>query len=145
MSALRLIQTALYGKLHGDATLGALLAPSRRDGGFGVFNDVPDEQPYPYVQIGSGRELPWHTMGTATDGIGWNDSVTVHIWSRYQGDVEALAILTRVVGLLNFASIPVTGFATQFISLEEARVLVEQVEKVETRHVSAVFRMQVHQ
>jgi hypothetical protein len=135
VSSLKAVQDAIFGVLHGDATLLAL-AP--------VYNDVPDGTAYPYVEIGTATERPWHTLGGATSGIGWNATVTVHIWSRYQGDLEALNILTRVTALLNFATLAVTGFTTALCEADQVKVLVEQVEKVETRHVAAIFRIRVH-
>jgi len=143
--ALKAIQTALYSTLHGDAIMATLTAPSLLDGTAGVFNDVPDEQEYPHVQIGTATAHPWHTMGGASVGRGWNDTVTVHIWSRYQGDIEALTILDRVVALLDHASLTVSGYGTAISYLDEVRVLVEAVKKVETYHIPAVFRIQVHQ
>jgi hypothetical protein len=135
MDALTPIQTTFKSVLSADATLGALIT--------GVFNDVPADQLYPYVQIGSGTQRPWHAFGGRVLGLGWNCTVTVHIWSRYQGDIQALAILARVVELLNFATLTVVGYTTAMCELDQARVLVEQVEKLETRHVPAVFRVRV--
>lgn len=150
MSGLAGIQTAIKSALSADSTLTGLLATSILDGtSSGVFNDVPDEQTYPFVQIGSATMRPWHTMGGPTTGIGWDDTVTVHVWSRYQGDLQALTIADRVIALLNFATISVTGFPTAIISVDDEhipmRVLVEAVDKVETRHVPVVFCVKVHQ
>ena len=135
MSALKSIQTAIYALLSGDIALMALTT---------VFNDVPQGAAYPHVQIASGTERAWHTMGGMTAGIGWNDTITLHIWSRYQGDLQALAILERLVALLNFTPIVVSGYPTVIAELDNARVLVEDVDKVETRHVPAIFRLRVH-
>lgn len=143
--SLKSIQAAFYSTLHGDSTLGGLLAESILDGSAAVFGDVPPNQEYPHIHIDTSRMRPWHTMGGATTGLGWNDTVTVHIWSQYEGDLEALNILDRVVTLLNFASLSVTGYNTVLINLEDAPVLVEMINKVEHRHIPAVFRVRVHQ
>jgi hypothetical protein len=137
VSALPAIYQAVYGVLASDSTLLSLVT--------GVFNDVPEAQPYPFVQVGSGSEKPYHTMGGASVGIGWNDTVTVHIWSRYQGDLEALQIFARVNALLNFAALVVEGHTLVACELDQARVLVEAVNKVETRHIPAVYRVRVSQ
>jgi hypothetical protein len=129
------IQTAFYSTLNGDATLAAMVT--------GVFNDVPDGQVYPFVQLGTATQRPWHTFGGPTVGLGWNTTVTVHVWSRFQGDSEALAILNRVMTLLNYVALSVTGYTTVMCELDQARVLVEQVDKIETRHIPAVFRVRV--
>jgi len=135
-SAISAVQTAIYSTLHGDSTLLALVT--------GIFNDVPEGQLYPYIQIGTATEKPWDTFGGASTGIGWDDTVTVHVWSRYQGDSEALAILNRVVTLLNHVSLTVTGYGTVIIFSDQTRVLIEQVDKIETRHIAAIFRVMVH-
>jgi hypothetical protein len=135
VAAISAIQTSIYSALSGDSTLGALVT--------GVFNDVPEGQVYPFVQIGTATQRPWHTMGGPTTGLGWNTTVTVHVWSRFQGDAEALSILNRVITLLNFAALSVTGYTTVLCELDQARVLVEQVDKIETRHIPAVFRVRV--
>jgi hypothetical protein len=135
VSAIKAIQTAIFSTLNGDATLTALCT---------VHNDVPESQEYPHIEIGSATEKPWHTLGGASVGIGWNATVTIHIWSRYQGDVEALTILDRVVALLNFTTLTVSGYPTVITEYDQARVLVQDVDKVETRHVAAIFRFRVH-
>lgn len=150
MSALAAIQAAMKSALSADSTLAGFLAVSILDGvSSAVFNDVPDQQTYPFVEIGSATMRPWHTMGGATSGLGWDDTVTTHVWSRYQGDLEALTIADRVIALLNFATISLAGFPTAIISVDDEHVpmhvLVESVDKVETRHVPIVFRVQVHQ
>lgn len=141
-SSMRLIQTALATLLAADGTLMALVTD--------VVNDVPARSgpnalEYPYIWISHAVETPWHTMGTATTGIGWNVVVRLHIYSRYQGDKEALDILERLVTLLNFQSVTVTGYATVFCEYETGRVLVEDIDKIETRHIPAEFRLRVHQ
>jgi hypothetical protein len=144
-AALKAIKTAVYSTLHGDSTLQGLLAESILDGSSAVFDDVPENQEYPLILIGGVIGKPWHTFGGASVGKGWDDRLTIHIYSRYQGDKEALEILDRVVALLDYASLSVTGYNTAICRLDERRVLVEQVNKIETYHVHAVFRWMVHQ
>jgi hypothetical protein len=132
--ALSPIQTAFKSALSGDATLTGLV-------GGRIYNDVPDVPVYPYILIGSGTQRPWHTLGGSSVGLGWNATMTVHIYSRYQGDREALGILARVVDLLNFSSLTIGSYVTSMCFLDQARVLTEPIEKIETRHVPAVFRL----
>lgn len=138
MSATRLVQTAIYGVLNGDATLDTL-APG------GVHNDVPDGQAFPHVLISKATETPWHTFGGATSGLGWKNIIRVHVFSRYQGDLEGLQILERVVTLLNYQPLTVTGFPQVSCEYEQTRVLVEDIDKIETRHLVAEFCVLVHQ
>ncbi len=138
MSATRLIQTAVYAVLSADATLLALATG-------GVHNDVPDGQGYPHVLISRATETPWHTMGGASAGLGWKNIIRIHVYSRYQGDKEALEIHDRIVALLNYQPLTVTGYTTAITEYESMRVMVEDVEKIETRHLVTEFCVRVHQ
>jgi Protein of unknown function (DUF3168) len=139
VSAIRPILEAVVAVLAADATLATLIT--------GVFNDVPDQQAFPYVLVRTATERGMHTLGGAAVGLGWNNVIRVHVYSRYQGDLEALQILERVVALLNFAALTVTGYTHVTCEYANAgavaRVLVEDVDKVETRHIPAEFRVRV--
>ena len=135
--ALKSIHAAFYSVLHGDSTLLAMVS--------GIYNDAPEGVVYPFIHLGSATSDPWHTMGGANVGRGYDTSITVHIWSRYQGDLEALNIFDRVMALLEFQPLTVTGYGTAIVSLDQAKTLVTTVDKVETRHLPAVFDVKVHQ
>ncbi len=138
MSAIKAVQTALYGTLSADATYLALVAG-------GVHNDVPEGVSYPHSVISQPTETPWHTLGGPSTGLGWNVLARVHTYSRYQGDLEALNIHNRIVTLLNFASVAVTGFTYAMWEYEQGRLMVEATEKMETRHMVTEFRVMVRQ
>jgi hypothetical protein len=144
MSALYAVQAAVYARLKADSTLEALLAPSILDGTSGVFNDVPDNQAYPYIDIGeNSTEKPWNTIGGATTGIGFDDRIVLHICSRYQGNTEGSLILKEVMRLLNFYDLTVTGYNSVLCSFDSVKCLKEQVDKIETRRFETVFRVRV--
>jgi hypothetical protein len=144
MSALYAVQAAVYARLKADTTLGALLAPSILDGTSGVFNDVPDNQAYPYIDIGeNSSERPWNTLGGTTAGIGFDDRIVLHICSRYQGNTEGSLILKEVMRLLNFYDLTVTGYSSVLCSFDSVKCLKEQVDKIETRRFETVFRVRV--
>jgi hypothetical protein len=144
MSALYAVQAAVYARLKADSTLEALLAPSILDGTSGVFNDVPDNQAYPYIDIGeNSSERPWNTIGGATTGIGFDDRIVLHICSRYQGNTEGSLILKEVMRLLNFYDLTVTGYSSVLCSFDSVKCLKEQVDKIETRRFETVFRVRV--
>lgn len=145
-SAIRAVGEAFAAILVADATLAAMLAP---DVGAptepAIFDDIPDGNSYPLIVIGNGIETPWHTFGGPDAGIGWKVVQRVHIYSRYQGETEALRILERVIVLLNFRTITVTGFSSAACKYERARVLTEDAHRIETRHVPADFVVLVQQ
>lgn len=146
MSAIRGIIGAMTDVLIVDATIISLLAANRAiPARAAVVNDVPDGQAYPYILVTHGDEHQWHTFGGATSGLGWRVTIRVHIYSRTQSDLEALRILERCDELLNFQPLTVAGWGTVICERERARVLVEPVDKIETRHIPAEYVVRVHQ
>jgi hypothetical protein len=148
MSATLAIQTAIYGVLSADATLAGLSLSIDTSTGavttVAVYNDVPDGATYPHVLISDSIERPWHRFGGATTGIGWYDTVRLHIYSRYQGDKEAYQIRNRLVAMLNFQPLTVSGFSGSMVEYKPGRLLREAVEKIETRHVVDELHVKVH-
>jgi hypothetical protein len=138
MSATRAIQTAIYAVLSADATLTGLATG-------GVHNDIPDGQSYPHVLISRATETPWHTFGGASSGLGWKNIIRIHVYSRYQGDTEAMRIHERIVSLLNFQPLTVSGYTVSICEYEQMRLLVEDVDKIETRHLVGEFCVRVRQ
>jgi hypothetical protein len=139
MSAILAIQTAIFALLSGDATLVGMV-------GGRITNTTPSTPVYPYVQMSHAHEKPFHGMGGATTALGYNDIIRVHVFSRYAGDLEALHILSRVRGLLDFQPIAVSGFSSVVCEYEMGRVLIEtDINRVEIRHIPAEFRVRVRQ
>ncbi len=134
----------MYGVLSADTTL-AGLSLSENTPTVEVFNDVPEGQGYPHVLIARATEIPRHVMGGPNTGLGWKNIIRVHVYSRYQGDREALRIWERIVALLNFQMLVVAGFSSVLCKVESMRVLIEDVEKVETRHLVGEFNVTVQQ
>jgi hypothetical protein len=138
-SSLEAIQGAIYTRLSGDATLLTLCD--------GVLNYEPEEPPQKFIVIGNATEQAWHTLGGTSAGWGWDATVTVHIYSYYKGDLEALRILGRVTALLNFYELSVSGYTTVICEYGEklTKSMVETKNKQERRHIPAVFSIKVHE
>lgn len=139
-SALLAIYTAVYGILSGDATLVALVDE--------ILNYEPEEPLAKFIVIGTGTELAWNTLGGTSTGWGSDATLTVHIYSYYKGDIEALQILNRVTTLLNKPEgFPVSGYGTVIAEYGDklTKVLVETKDKQERRHIPAVFSIKVRQ
>lgn len=149
MSATAAIQTAIYAVLSADATLPTLSLTIDPNTGtlttVGVFNDVPEGRGYPHVLISKATETPWNTFGTATTGRGYKNIIRVHTYSRYQGDTEALGIHNRIVALLDFQPLTVSGYGSALVEYDSGRMLVEEIEKLETRHQVTEFCVWVKQ
>lgn len=133
----------MYGVLSADATLSGLsLTVDTETSAYTtvrVYNEVPTGATYPHVQISKASETPWHTLGGASTGIGWKNIIRIHVFSRQKGDREALQIHERIVALLNFQPLTVTGFSSATVEYEQGRMLVEQIDKIETRHQVGEF------
>jgi hypothetical protein len=149
VSATSAIQIAIYGVLSADAVIPTLSLTRDAQTGIlttvGVYNDSPEGADYPHVLISKATETPWHTFGTATTGLGWKNIIRIHTYSRYQGDTEALGIHYRIVALLNFQPLTVTGYTSALVEYESLRVFVEDIEKIETRHLVDEFCVMVKQ
>ena len=144
MSATRVIQEAIYGVLSADATLAGLSLTEGTDAVV-VYNDVPEGAPYPHVLMTKASETQWHALGGTSAGVGWKNIIRLHVRSRYQGDREALRIVERVVALLNFQDLAVTGFSSAICECEGTKVLVQDIDKIETRSAVAEFCVMVRQ
>lgn len=136
------VQAAIWSVLSGDAILAAL-AP--------VTNDATEDQTYPYILIANANGVPCNMMGGTDRGFGWDIRVTVHGYSRYEGDQEVLTFMQRVIALLNFATLTITGYRTVICELDPdespmpAKVLLEYPQKVERRHMPVIFKVTVHE
>jgi hypothetical protein len=120
------LQTAIYSRLSGDATLAAMVS--------GVYDHVPQGQAFPYVRIGNVTEVPDNLFGK----VGRAATVTISVFSQGQGYKEALTIAGRVQQLLDGASLSVTGYACVDVSFEWSATLTEG-DGI-TRHVPMRFR-----
>lgn len=90
------IQTAIGDILVPSNVLDATLASL---GVTGVFDDraIPENQAFDYITIGDMQEKSNNTLGRR----GYNNTVTVHIWSRAFGNKNAQLILARLNQLLD--------------------------------------------
>lgn len=145
MSAVEPIMAAAAALLVGDTTLVAMLATDIRvPADPAVLNDIAEGQPYPYVLLSHADEHPWHTIGGATSGLGWQVLLMVHVYSDAHSDKEANLIRARIVELLNFQPLTVTGYSTVIVEYQRGKLLTEDVKKVKTRHIPAEFLFKVH-
>lgn len=94
------VQQAVHAQLVGDATLQALLGNPAR-----VFDHVPASAAFPYVVVGEARGLPFDSK--TEDGF--DQTVTLHSWSRYRGLKETKTIMAGLVAALDGGDLPVAG------------------------------------
>jgi L-cystine uptake protein TcyP (sodium:dicarboxylate symporter family) len=127
MTALGDIQAAVYQKLTGDITLMSLVQ--------GVFDDVDDNQAFPYIIIGEATENPFNTFGKD----GKESTITIGIWSQYKGFKEALDILKQMNATLDDASLSLSEHNLVLIHYDSAQTIREQ-DGI-TRHVPVTYRV----
>jgi hypothetical protein len=101
------VQRAIYDILSQDRVL--------RDMVTGVFDDVPEDQAFPYVQLGDRTETNKpSTMLTQ----GRENTLTLHIWSRAKGYLEAKQIGNRVIELLDDVPLYLPGWTWEHTGYE---------------------------
>ncbi len=121
------LQTAIYAKLSTDNNLTSTLGAS-------VFDDIPEETPYPYVQLGEDTAIDYSTK----DQTGSEVTVNIDVWSRYRGSLQAKNIMDRVHTLLHDSSLSVTG--SNFINMRfEFSDIIRDPDGI-TRHGVMRFR-----
>lgn len=92
------VQAAVKAKLLADATFTA-------SAGTRVYDHVPDQATFPYVTIGESTAIPFDTK----DLTGMEQTVTLHVWSRYRGRKEAKEIMKAMYDVLNRGTLSVSG------------------------------------
>lgn len=81
------VQKYIYELLSADYTLNEVLKCR-------TYDAVPENAEYPYAVIGDMTET---NRPTTHSSIGRAVTLTVHIWSRYQGSKEVQAIGNRII------------------------------------------------
>lgn len=116
----------IYDTLKADAVFMALIPGGLYDGA------VPDhlEAIPPYVILGEKLEVP----DNALDRIGRRCELTIHIWTRYRGSLQGLAIASRIIALLDQGQMTMAsplgwGLAQLRLDMNE-----ELIEDIDLRH-----------
>lgn len=114
------LQTAIYTKLSGDATLVALLSTAW--GSTAIFSHTPetgeDESPayYPFISFGQDVHSPFNDKSV----VGGDTTLEINVWSQ-QGDfMEAKTIADRIAEILERQSLTVAGANHITTELESA-------------------------
>ena len=123
------LASTVYTALTGDATLMALVE--------GVYDDVPQDTPYPYIVVGEETTINAGTM--TVDGL--EHTLTLHVWSRYRGLKETKQIMERIYTLLHNSNLTVTGASLVNLRQEFSSTFVD-AEGL-TRHGVIRFRAMV--
>ena len=128
-SALFAVQRAIYRELTANQDLMSIIT--------GVYDHVPENQPFPYVSIGEFTSAPFRTQTRFGEEI----TVTMHIWSQEEGYREAAAILDQLNKSLADAVINVEGFGDVGFFYEFSQAL-KDPDGV-TRHMPVRYRLKI--
>ncbi len=142
-SSLLAVHAAVYALLVADSALETLVGGPDR-----IQNYEPEEPPSEFIVIGNATEESWNTLGGMDAGWGWEDTITVHLYSYYKGDLKVFQMLERVTVLLNRPDgIVIPGYATVMCEygMKVTRALIETKDKQERRHIPAIFSLRLHE
>lgn len=107
------LQGAIFSALKNSAAVTALIAGR-------VYDSVPASPVFPYVTLGNDTTQADHAE--CLDGS-VETTVTIDVWSRAVGKVEAKQIAGAIVTLLNHAPLTLSGYRLVLIEHEASRHL----------------------
>lgn len=142
------IYTALKALMAADGPLTALIATKTLGGAPAIYDDgsVPQSSVMPYLTIGLGTQIAWHTMGMANMARwGWN--CTVQIKAVGQGsETSGLAIMSKVATVLfEGKELSLAGYGSSWCDeFEMQPTIVTTLAGVTTREWPAILRIYVH-
>jgi hypothetical protein len=104
---------ALFLRLKSDKSLSALLS------GAGLLEQAADNAAFPYVTCGQTSAFDWNTGADNND----DQLITLHVWSKAQGEAETVAIMDAIKARLADAALVIGPRGHTRLSLEftEAR------------------------
>ncbi len=121
------IQTVIYQTLTAHAPLMAMIE--------GVFDDVEESQNFPYVTIGESTHAENDTVAVFGD----DSTITIHVWSRYEGRSETKRIQGAIYDALHRAKPTYTGYNIMGIDWVNSQSFIDT--DGETRHGVQTFRI----
>jgi len=74
-----------------------------------IYDDVPQNVTFPYVEIGDGQVIP---DDTSSADEGFSEFIDLHVWSRYRGKKEIKQIFGQIHAALHGVALSVTGRAS---------------------------------
>ncbi|MFC8176527.1 DUF3168 domain-containing protein [Streptomyces sp. NPDC057325] len=128
------IQQAVYARLTGDPQLSDLLTG-------GVHDYAPETARYPFVVVGEAIDTPDNRHG----GYGWQTVLTLHTWTRAEGNNQAFAIGKRLIALLDHQPLTLPGYDHVVTRYEYGQSLTDPEPPGDIRHLVTRFRIVTEQ
>ena len=121
------VQTVIYQKLASYAPLLALVV--------GVYDDVDEDQLFPYVTIGESTHNAWDTDNT----LGDDTTISIHAWSRKSGKKETKTIQAEIYNALQRSNLTYAGHDIIAVDWVGSETFMDADGK--TRHGVQTFRV----
>lgn len=128
------VQKAVYGLLTADKSLADLLVG-------GVHDYTPETAPYPFLVVGEALDVPDNRL----DGFGWQTTVTLHVWTKAEGNRQGLEIGARVTALLDHQPLTLPGYNHVVTRFEFSQTLVDPEPPGTIRHLVQRYRIVTEQ
>lgn len=142
------VYTAVMALMAATAPLTALLAVKPVTGAPAIYDEgaVPQGSAMPYLTVGAGTQLPWHTMGDVGE-LRYGYNCTLQIKAVGQGTEQSgLAILSQVATLFyDGKALALVGYGSSWT--EEFVVqptLITTQASVTTREWPSILRVLAH-
>lgn len=123
------LQKALFARLSGDAALKLKVK--------GVYDEVSENQLYPYVTVGEPTVSPFETKLT----YGENITIVLHSWSQYNGKRESYEILNLMLQAITREPFLIEGFSLIRMNLEPNMQVITDIDG-NTKH--GIMRLRFH-
>ncbi len=85
-----------------------------------IYDQVPQDVTFPYVEFGDKHSLPDDLSG---DDQGRREHTKLDVWSRYRGRKEVLQIISAIEDALHGTDLTVTGRASALTWVIDFRVI----------------------
>jgi hypothetical protein len=148
------ITAALKALLVGEVSVTSLIStkPAGAGGGPAIYDEgsVHQSASFPYLTIGAGTQVPFHTMGGSSAlKFGWNCTLQIKAIGQGQLQTSESAIqlvLSRVVGVCYHGRpLTVTGYGSAWCDEFVIQpTLITVLAGVTTREVPGILRVMVH-
>ena len=124
------VQDTVFAALAASSPLQALIGDPAR-----IYDHVPPGAVFPYIAFGPLHVLPYDTKTE----VGFEQIVTLNIWSRYRGGKEAKDILQTAYDVLHRAALSVSGEV--FLTCEFHSADLAPLDDGLTYHAAARFSL----
>jgi hypothetical protein len=109
------LQKAIYAALSGSSAVTALV-------GARIYDHAPDAAPLPHIDLGEAQEID----DSAHELDASETYLTLHVWSRAPGQVEAKRIVAAIRTALDFLSPTLEDGHRGTLFFEDSRIMSDQ-------------------